>query len=164
MEVLVSDTSVLIDVERGSLLDACFGLPFSLVVPDLLYRRELKEYGGPGLIKRGLRIEELLGDGVLLALGYRRTNRSLSLPDSFALALAKINSWTLLAGDGDLRELARSEEVACHGVLWLIDQLFEHSAASADQVCAGIHAIASHPRCRLPRNEIRKRIRLYCSG
>ena len=164
MEVLVSDTSVLIDVERGSLLDACFNLPFSFVVPDLLYRRELEEHGGPGLIQRGLRVEELQADGVLLALGYRRSNRSLSLPDSFALALAKLNSWTLLSGDGELRELARSEEVACHGVLWLIDQLFEHGAASADQVCACIRAIASHPRCRLPRNEIRKRIRLFCSG
>ena len=160
----MSDTSVLIDVERGSLLDACFSLPFSLVVPDLLYRQELEEHGGPGLIQRGLRIEELPGDGVLLALGYRRSNRSLSLPDSFALALAKINSWTLLAGDGDLRDLARSEEVACHGVLWLIDQLFEYGVASADQVCAGIRAIASHPRCRLPRSEITKRIRRYCSG
>jgi len=27
VKVLVSDTSVLIDIERGSLLDACFGLP-----------------------------------------------------------------------------------------------------------------------------------------
>lgn len=164
MEVLVSDTSVLIDVERGSLLDACFSLPFSFVVPDLLYRRELEEHGGSGLIQRGLRVEELRGEGVLLALGYRRSNRSLSLADSFALALARVNSWTLLSGDADLRDLARSEEVACHGVLWLIDQLFEHDVASADQVCACIHAIASHPRCRLPRNEIRKRIRLFCSG
>lgn len=48
----MSDTSVLIDVERGSLLDACFSLPFSLVVPDLLYRQELEEHGGPGLIHR----------------------------------------------------------------------------------------------------------------
>ncbi len=46
----MSDTSVLIDVERGSLLDACFSLPFSFVVPDLLYRRELQEHGGPGAI------------------------------------------------------------------------------------------------------------------
>ena len=164
MEVLVSDTSVLIDVERGSLLDACFSLPFSFVVPDLLYRRELQEHGGPGLIQRGLKIEELEGDGVSLALGYRRSNRSLSLPDSLALALAKLNSWILLTGDGDLRDLARLEKVACHGVLWLNDQLFEYGVASADQVCAGIHAIASHSRCRLPRNEIRKKVRLYCHG
>ena len=162
MKVLVSDTSVLIDVERGSLLDACFGLPFDFVVPDLLYQRELKKHGGSGLIQRGLRVEELDGDGVVLALGYRRRNQSLSLPDSLALALARVNSWILLSGDGELRELARSEEVTCHGVLWLIDKVFEYGLASADQICSSIQAIASHPRCRLPKTEIRKRIRLYC--
>ena len=164
MRVLVSDTSVLIDVERGSLLDACFGLPFDFVVPDLLYQRELEKHGGPGLIQRGLRVEELDGDGVVRALGYRRRNQSLSLPDSLALALARVNSWILLSGDGELRELARAEEVTCHGALWLIDKVFEHGLASADQVCSAIQAIASHPRCRLPRTEIRKRIRLYCGG
>ena len=34
--LLVSDTSVLIDLERGGLLDAVFGLPFQVAVPDLL--------------------------------------------------------------------------------------------------------------------------------
>ncbi len=42
MKVLVSDTSALVDLERGSLLDAAFRLPFEFVVPDLLYERELK--------------------------------------------------------------------------------------------------------------------------
>lgn len=41
MIILVSDTSVLIDLERGHFLDACFRLPFEFAVPDLLYRREL---------------------------------------------------------------------------------------------------------------------------
>ena len=164
MKVLVSDTSVLIDAERGLLLETCFRLPFDFVVPDLLYRQELEEHGGPTLIQFGLRVEELDGDGVSLALGYRRNNRSLSLPDSFALALAGLNSWILLSGDRELRELARSEGVVCHGVLWLIDRVFEHDLASADQVCSCLQVIASHPRCRLPRHEVRGRIRLYCGG
>ena len=88
MKVLVSDTSVLIDAERGSLLEICFGLPFVFVVPDLLYRQELQEYGGPALIQLGLRVEELDGGGV-------------------SLALARLNSWNLLSGDRKLRELTR---------------------------------------------------------
>ena len=36
MKVLVSDTSVLIDLERGSLLEISFALPFEFAVPDLL--------------------------------------------------------------------------------------------------------------------------------
>jgi hypothetical protein len=36
--------------------------------------------------------------------------------------LAKISGWTLLMGDGPLRELAKAEGVDCHGVLWLLDE------------------------------------------
>ena len=49
MRILVSDTSVLIDLERGVLLDSCFNLPFEFAVPDLLYARELAAFGGPAL-------------------------------------------------------------------------------------------------------------------
>ena len=41
MIILVSDTSVLIDLERGSLLELAFSCGLVMVVPDLLYTREL---------------------------------------------------------------------------------------------------------------------------
>ena len=99
MKVLVADTSVLIDLDRGSLVEPAFRLPFEFTVPDLLYERELKVHGGADLVRLGLRVEELDGNAVAVALGYRRRRPSLSLPDSFALALAKTNAWTLLSGD-----------------------------------------------------------------
>ncbi len=161
METLVSDTSVLIDLDRGTLVEATFRLPFEFTVPDLLYERELKEHGGPDFVRLGLRIAELDGDGVSLALGYRRKRRPLSLPDSFALALAKTNAWTLLSGDRELRELAEEEEVRCHGVLWLLDQMLEQRVIDLDDLRAGLGKIAAHPRCRLPKSEIRKRLLAY---
>lgn len=60
--------------------------------------------------------------------------RSLSLPDSFALALAKRNAWTLLSGDRELRELAEEEEVRCLGVLWLLDRMSEHRVIDLDDL------------------------------
>ena len=42
MIVLVSDTSVLIDLERGGLLEVAFSCGHQLVVPDLLYVLELE--------------------------------------------------------------------------------------------------------------------------
>jgi len=161
MPVLVSDTSVLIDLERGSFLEPVFRLPFEFAVPDLLYQRELRDHGGPALIDMGLRVKELDGAAVTLALEYRRARRSLSLPDSFALALSKANSWTLLSGDGSLRALALEEEVECHGVLWLLDRLHEHRILGQDALTEGLRRIAGHPRCRLPQAEIRTRLRTY---
>ncbi len=65
-----------------------------------------------------------------MAMRHRQAQRQLTVPDSFALALAKMNGWTLLTGDGPLRELARAESVDCHGVLWLLDEFETQGVAT----------------------------------
>lgn len=160
-QVLVSDTSVLIDLKRGSLLEASFCLAFRFVVPDLLYERELKNEGGEELMRLGLVIEHLDGDGVSLALAYRKRMPALSLPDCFALALAQIRSWILLSGDSALSRLATEEAVECHGVLWLLDKMHDAAVVNIRQLYDGLTAIAQHPRCRLPKPEIRRRLSDY---
>jgi hypothetical protein len=117
MRVLVSDTSVLIDLERGNLLEAAFRLSWEFAVPDLLYKRELRDYNGPALLRLGLRVEALDPDGIRQALAYQTRVPALSLPDTFAITLAKVHGWILLAGDGELRRLAVAEQVEHHGVL-----------------------------------------------
>ena len=115
MLVLVSDTSVLFDLERGGLLEAAFALPYEFAVPDLLYKRELHNYNGPALRALGLRVEELDGDGVALALTYREQAPPLSLPDAFALSLAKTSGATLLSSSGSLNRCMRGQ-CAQHGI------------------------------------------------
>ena len=72
MKVLVSDISVLIDLERGSLLETAFRLPYEFTVPDLLYEQEIEDYNGVELLTLGLRVEELDGHAVTAALEFRR--------------------------------------------------------------------------------------------
>jgi hypothetical protein len=160
MRVLVSDTSVLIDLERGELLEATFQLAWEFAVPDLLYKRELRDFNGPALRRMGLHVESLDGDGVQTAVDFRRRVPALSLADSFALALAKVNDWTLLAGDGALRNLAAAEGVNYHGVLWVMDQLLENGVAP-EVLHRALTTIVGHPRCRLPAREIRERLEHY---
>ena len=163
MKVLVSDTSALVDLEHGSLLDTMFRMPFEFTVPDLLYDRELKDYGGDRLLGLGLRIGVLDGDRVIQALEYRRQRPALSLPDCFALVLAAHGHWILLTGDAELRRLAGSEHVECHGVLWLMDRMLETASASPRQLHDGLEAIVAHPRCRLPKAEVRVRLTHYAA-
>lgn len=106
MQILVSDTSVLIDIERASLTARLFDLPFEFVVPDVLYKAELLDWIGPDLIEKGLRVVSLNPDEVGEAVGLRRARASLSIPDVFALALASSRDWTLLTGDSALRQEA----------------------------------------------------------
>lgn len=159
--LLVSDTSVLIDLERGGMLEALFQLPFDVGVPDVMYEREIKSWDGPDLVGMGLQVLELEAAGVALAQDYRARDPRLSLPDAFALALAKSGEHMLLAGDGALRTLASSEGVEHHGVLWVLDQLETAGVLTPAQLLTGLTAISSHPRCRLPKDEVRKRLIAY---
>jgi len=159
--ILVSDTSVLIDVERGSFLEVIFSLPYEFAVPDVLYHREMEGDWGARLVALGLRVEEVSKEGVSNALRYRTQRRVLSVPDSFALALAKEREWPLLTGDNQLRELAAGENVECHGVLWLLDRMEEAGTPGLQALHDGLAALAGHRRCRLPRREITIRIERY---
>ena len=97
------------------------------------------------------------------ALEYRLRQPALSLPDCFALALATRGEWILLTGDRELRRLAVSEHVECHGVLWLMDRMIETASASVRQLHDGLEAIFVHPRCRLPKGEVRTRLECYAA-
>ena len=119
MPILVSDTSVLIDLERSRLLEEMFLLPFEFAVPDLLYARELTGPLGKQLTALGLRVEVLTPAELTRATTVRRQNASLSIPDTFAFAIAESRQWTLLTGDRGLRELAQEEQIEMHGVLSL---------------------------------------------
>ena len=160
--LLVSDTSVLVDLERGGILREFFDLPFDIGVPDVLFEDELEDWEGPDLVALGLKVLTLTSDGVSLAQTYQVAAPELSIPDSFALALAKMDDHILLAGDASLRNLAEDEHVVVHGVLWVFDQL-EESGVAKEKLHAALSAIASHPRCRLPNAEIQKRLNKYLS-
>jgi len=156
--VLVSDTSVLIDLERGDLLEDLFRLPFEFAVPDLLFVRELAGDLGDRLIALGLRVEVLSPVELSRATTIRRQRANLSTPDTFAFAIAESRKWTLLTGDGGLRELAASVGLEMHGVLWIFDQLANGNHIGFDRLHAGLTVISTHPRCRLPATEIRRRL------
>ena len=91
MQILVSDSSVLIEFSKRDLLDRMFELRFQFAVPDLLFNEELIDlgrYDRQDLVRLGLRVEALDPEGVATAIAYQSRRRALSLVDCFALALA----------------------------------------------------------------------------
>jgi|SRR5688572_18422623 len=156
--LLVSDTSVLIDLERGNLLQATFKLPTPLVVPDVLYERELSATSGPMLKTLGLQVLASNAEQVSLAQEYLSLGRGLSVPDAFALALAKTGGQVLACGDHALRTLATSEAVECHGVLWIIDELLASGLITAVAAKSALERITKHPRCRLTHDLVARHI------
>lgn len=159
--LLVSDTSVLIDLQRGGVIEAFFKLPYEIAVPDVLFEEELGGPDGVELMKLGLQVVSLDDAGASLAQEYRKQERKLSTPDAFALALAKVGDHVLLAGDGSLRELATSDGVEVHGTLWVFDQFSDLEIVGPPELLKGLGAIAANRRCRLPRAEVQKRLKHY---
>ncbi|MCS3764796.1 MULTISPECIES: PIN domain-containing protein [Bradyrhizobium] len=130
-------------------------------MPDLLFDRELTGALGDELVQLGLRVEVLTPDELSRATTVRRGNARLSVPDTFAFGIAESRQWTLLTGDGILCELALAEQIEIHGVLWLIDQFADGNHVTFSRLHEGLNTLLAHPRCRLPVQEVRRRLAHY---
>lgn len=158
MIVIVSDTSVLIDLERGGLLEHAFSCGLTMAVPDLLYEKELEPYNGAYLQRLGLGVVSLNPEEVALAQTIKGECVSLSLPDCFALSCALRVDHALVTGDKVLRAEAERRDAQAYGLLWILDQMEESGRVLRDILHAGLARIAAHPRCRLPKPEVTSRL------
>lgn len=163
MIILVADTSVLIDLERGNLLQCILAGPDTIATPDLLYAKELAEYNGPELLQLGLQLLELTGAELSQVQSLRSNIPKLSIADCAAYVGALRENHVLLTGDGLLRQHATVTNVDHHGVLWLLDRFHTGGTATSEELHIGLTLIAEHPRCRLPRNEIQIRLNLWAA-
>lgn len=122
MLLIISDASVLIDIECGELTSAMFSLPWQFAVPDILFDEELSERHRYlldfGLISKSMS-GELVGEAYVLRQQYAKT----SVNDLLALTLAKHENCQLLTGDKALRDVAHELNVEVHGTLWLVEQM-----------------------------------------
>lgn len=129
MQLLISDTNILIDLEEGRLLEAVFRLPYRFAVPDILFYEELEEQH-THLLGMGLMINELTSDSMLYALELSTRVTGPSRNDCFALALARQEQCPLLSGDRALRTLASQEAVVVMGTIWLVEQMVQQKIIS----------------------------------
>jgi hypothetical protein len=164
MIILVSDTSVLIDLERGGLLEPAFSCGLTMVVPDLLYERELEADNGPLLRRLGLGVVALAPDEVAFAQRLRKEQPGLSMPDCFALTCARRPDHALVTGDKLLRTEAQSRQCTVYGLLWVIDQMESSGGVDITLLREGLTRLSSHPRSRLPAGEVRARLQQWSSA
>lgn len=150
--ILVGDTNIWIDLKAGGLLKAAFSLPFTYVVPDLLYEDELKEYEGPDLLHLGLKVEALSEDEITVAEDLATRHPRPGRMDIIALSLALARGWDLLSGDSGLREAAQREGCRVHGTLWILRELVKAGILSRKQAEERIEVMRGAGR-RLPRLE-----------
>ena len=88
MQLLISDSNILIDLIVVDQIDNMFSLPYIFSVPDILFDQELKEEHSD-LLKLGLNVMTLSMDTVAYAFELTDKYVKPGRNDLFALALAK---------------------------------------------------------------------------
>ncbi len=158
-KIVISDSSVLMDLAKVELIEPVLELPFSFLIPDVIHASELLDlgrYNAANLESLGFEIGNLDADNTQHAIGYYRQNRNkLSMNDCFALRLTEVHSGILMSGDGDLRKLAQSMGVEVHGVLWTIELLDSHKKCSCSHLASCLTKLHSDPCSRLPKAAVR---------
>ncbi len=161
MIILVSDTSILIDLERGGILESAFCCGLTLIVPDLLYENELEAENGQYLRSLGLGVVALTPEELTFAQTVKVERKTLSLPDCFALSCAMRPAHALVSGDKALRNEGKSRGSTVYGLLWLLDQMAASGSIATSLLYEGLARIVAHPRCRLPAEEVKIRLNAW---
>ena len=163
MRRVVSDTSCMIDLRKGGLLEAVLRLPYSFVMPDTLFENEwlgLSEDEKRALLNLGLEVHTLPGSLVQRAARYFNQYARLALNDCFALVLAEqIEDCILLTGDGLLRRIAEGKGIEVHGVLWVTDEIESQEIVPVQILHNALQLFLEDEQVFLPAHETRQRIR-----
>ena len=165
VQVVISDSSCLIDLRKTSLLDAFLRLPYELLIPNTLFEEELLKFTATqkrALVRAGMKVVDLSGDSVLRARQIARDMPHLSIHDGFAFALAQsYPGCILLTGDRQLRRFARKQSIEVHGVLWVVDKLHAHAISTAAMLHAALRILNGDPTVHLPRHELAAYLKRY---
>jgi rRNA-processing protein FCF1 len=163
MSVIIIDTSALIDLAKAGIIEEALSLPHEFLIPDVIFEDELislGKYDKGRLLKTGLRIASLESEGVELVGKLQSAYKPLTIYDCFALALAeKTPNSILLTGDKNLKRAAGERKIKTHGVLWIIDRMMDVKSIGERALIDGLHRLESDRNVRLPKNEIRERIK-----
>lgn len=146
--LLISDTNILMDVEAGGLASALFSLPYTFVVPDILYEEELEE-SFPHMVGMGLLVRELSPDMVQTAEALARNYCKIGANDRLALALALGERVDLLTGDDFLRRAAIAEGVEVRGTIWLLQEMIRDHRITREVALSALERMEASGR-RLP--------------
>jgi len=154
MLLIISDASVLIDIEHGNLTSAMFGLPWQFAVPDILFAEELAEQHGR-LLQLGLISKTMDGNQVNEAYKLRQEYVQTSVNDLLALILAKHENCQLLTGDKALRKVAAKLNVEVHGTIWLVNQMVQQQKITVEVARVSFQYM-KNSGSRLPWSKIEK--------
>jgi rRNA-processing protein FCF1 len=156
----VVDANVLIDLLYGELVEPFFRLPCHFSTPDIILYDEVREIDRDRLVDSGLTVITFTGEQVGEIERLNAEHRAISVADLFAYLAAREQAAVLLTGDAALRQLAESEGISVHGILWVLDKLIAHALIRPQVAAEALHRILDSGS-RLPLDECEYRLRTW---
>lgn len=161
MRIVITDSSCLIDLKKGSLLRAMLELPYEFAIPQPLIDDELLSLTNAEkeeLVEAGLQVVTLSGAQLSTVMRYRGEDPRPSVNDYFALVLSEETEESiLLTGDGALRTIAEQKQVEVHGAIWVLLFCRADRVIGAGQIDrrkrllkrqTGVHAVRKYSKRR----------------
>lgn len=161
MRIIVNDSSALIDLKKGGLLEIFLSLPFTLLVSDDLLADELLSFTKTeiSLMRRKMSVTSLSGVEMKRVRQVQRESPALSLHDCASFVLAqREKGCILLTGDKRLRAKAESTAIECHGVLWAVEHIAEAKLAKVKMLLKALEIWQNDSTVRLPQADLDKAI------
>lgn len=162
MEIVVNDTNIFIDLHSIRLLDQFFSLPIQVHTVDFVLHEitmpeqfnDVNKFVKNGKLKVQTFMAEELKDIITL---QSQCSGNVSFTDCAVWHYAKINNYTLLTGDRQLREKAIQANVTVKGIIYVFDMLVENQILPPQVAATKLEELmAINPR--LPKNIMRERI------
>lgn len=158
MRVVVNDASSLIDLRKGQLLPMVVRLPHRLVIPYPVRDSEILDFSSQELRlldDAGVETHDLPGSAVERVQRFKRDHGRLSANDCFCLVTAEqFTDAVLLTGDRTLRRVAEGHDLEVHGVLWIVEELWQRGLATNSHLRFTLNLWRDDPSVFLPDNEI----------
>lgn len=121
---LVMDSSSLINLHNGGLLELTFQLPFIFTTTDLI--RNETRLNWENLTNFGMHVNSFSGQQVRNIYQLKeQAGKGLTAQDVSVFYLARENQWVLCCDDGALRKYATANHVPVHGSIWMLNQLID---------------------------------------
>ena len=159
--VVVNDASCLIDLRKGGLLGVLGSLSYRFIVPLPIRTFELidfTEQDWESLDETGMVTYDLTSEEVEEAFALKSRHPSLSANDCFCIVTARVHAGILLTGDSYLRRVATERGLLVHGVLWIVDRLFEVAQCDNSVLINALGTWREDATVFLPREELLKRL------
>ena len=153
---LVMDSSVLINLHNGGVLDKVFKLPFKFTTTDFIQMETILDWSL--LSSLGLQVIHFTGPKVLEIEQINKQKKlGLSIQDISVFVSARENKWFVLSDDKPLRAFSLSNGLTVHGSIWLLDEMIAHHIFNGGNAVLILGLMLLH-NARFPQDICRQKV------